>query len=138
MRKAKGSWYCSVHRLATGLRSTSHVLEFFLESPRFIDYQDFYNYTVNHIDFEVAEKIKDEAKLITDAYTKFVKCVDNMNERIPFIRNYETRKEQAMAIQEEFSDWKTAIAFILLDKREIDDKIVRKAMEKILELEHKN
>jgi hypothetical protein len=39
-----------------------------------------------------------------------------------------------MAIQEEFSDWKTAIAFILLDKREIDDKIVRKAMEKILEL----
>jgi len=134
MRKAKGSWYCSVHRLATGLRSTSHVLEFFLESPRFTNYQDFYNYTVNHIDFEVAEKIKDEAKLITDAYTKFVKCVDNMNERIPFIRNYETRKEQAMAIQEEFRDWKTAIAFILLDKREIDDKIVRKAMEKILEL----
>jgi len=51
-----------------------------------------------------------------------------------FIRDYSNRKEQAMAIQEEFRDWKTAIAFILLDKRDIDDKIVRKAMEKILEL----
>ena len=86
------------------------------------------------MDFEIAEKCKPFIQEITDAYTKFVKCVDNMNERIPFIRNYETRKEQAMAIQEEFRDWKTAIAFILLDKREIDDKIVRKAMEKILEL----
>ena len=134
MRKAKSSWYCSVHRLATGLRSTSHVLEFFLESPRYTDYWDFYNYTVDHIDFEVAEKIKTEAKLITDAYAKFVKCVDNINQRMLFIRDYSNRKEQAMAIQQEFRDWKTAIAFILLDNRKVDDKVVRKAMEKILEL----
>jgi hypothetical protein len=134
MRKAKSSWYCSVHRLATGLRSTSHVLEFFLESPRYTNYQDFYNYTVDHIDFEVAEKIKNEAKLITDAYSKFVKGIEQIQEALVLIRNYDTRKEQAKAIQQEFPNWKMPIAFLLLDNREIDDKVVRKAMEKILEL----
>jgi hypothetical protein len=135
MRKIKGSWYCSIHSLATGLRNVSHVLEFFLESPRFTEYQGFYNYTVDHIDYEVAEKIKDEALQITDAYAQFVKGVEEMRDTIDRnIRHYDTRKEQAMTIQREFSGWKTPIAFILLDNREIDDKVIRKAMEKILDI----
>lgn len=135
MRKIKGSWYCSVHRLATGMRSLSHVLEFFLESPRFTEYQDFYNYTVDHIDYEVAEKIKDEALLITEAYDKFLKSVETIRDTLDRdIRHYATRKEQALAIQKEFQGWMMTIAFTLLDNRQIDDKIIHKSMEKILEL----
>jgi hypothetical protein len=134
LKKIKASEYCELHKIATGIKNVKNVLDVFMESPKFINFNDFYKHIETLLDFEIAEKCKPFIQEITDAYTKFVKCVDNMNERIPFIRNYETRKEQAMAIQEEFRDWKTAIAFILLDKREIDDKIVRKAMEKILEL----
>ena len=56
-----------------------------------------------------------------------------MRERMEFIRNYPNRKEQAEAIQQEFTGWKTAIAFLMLDNREIDDKVMRTAMEKILQ-----
>jgi hypothetical protein len=134
MRKIKGEWYLALHRCFTGMRSLSNILDFFLASPRFEKYEDFYNYTLENVDFELAEKIKEEARQITDAYAKFVKGVEKMRERMAFIRNYATRKEQAAAIQEEFTGWKTSIAFLLLDNREIDDKVVRKAMEKILEL----
>jgi hypothetical protein len=71
---------------------------------------------------------------MADAYTKFVKSVEKMRERMEFIRNYPNRREQAAAIQQEFTGWKTAIAFLVLDNREIDDKVVRTAMEKILEI----
>jgi len=134
LKKFKSSHYLSLHKLSFGLRGLDNVLDLFVESPRFLDYQDFYNYVLESLDFEIAEKIKDEARQITDAYAKFVKGVEKMRERMEFIRNYATRKEQAAAIQEEFTGWKTSIAFLLLDNREIDDKVVRKAMEKILEL----
>ena len=123
LKKIKASEYCELHKI-----------DVFMESPKFTKYEDFYSHIEKLLDFEIAEKCKPFIQEITDAYAKFVKGVDNMNERIPFIQNYETRKEQAVAIQQEFRDWKTAIAFLLLDNRKVDDKIVRKAMEKILEL----
>jgi hypothetical protein len=134
LKKIKASEYCELHKIATGIKNVKNVLDVFMESPKFIKYEDFYSHIEKLLDFEIAEKCKPFIQEITDAYAKFVKCVDNINQRMLFIRDYSNRKEQAMAIQEEFRDWKTAIAFILLDKREIDDKIVRKAMEKILEL----
>lgn len=134
LKKIKADEYCELHKLATGIKNVSNVLDVFMESPKFTNFNDFYKHIETLLDFEIAEKCKPFIQEITDAYTKFVKGVDNMNERMVLIRNYATRKEQAMAIQQEFRDWKTAIAFILLDNREIDDKIVRKAIEKILEL----
>jgi hypothetical protein len=134
LKKIKADEYCQLHRLATGIKTINNVLDVFMESPKFINFNDFYKHIETLLDFEIAEKCKPFIQEITDAYAKFVKCVDNINQRMLFIRDYSNRKEQAMAIQEEFSDWKTAIAFLLLDKREIDDKVVRKAMEKILEI----
>jgi hypothetical protein len=134
LKKIKASEYCELHKIATGIKNVKNVLDVFMESPKFTKYEDFYSHIEKLLDFEIAEKCKPFIQEITDAYAKFVKGVDNMNERIPFIQNYETRKEQAIAIQQEFCDWKTAIAFLLLDNRKVDDKVVRKAMEKILEL----
>jgi hypothetical protein len=134
LKKIKASEYCELHKIATGIKNVKNVLDVFMESPKFTKCEDFYSHIEKLLDFEIAEKCKPFIQEITDAYAKFVKGVDNMNERIPFIQNYETRKEQAMAIQQEFRDWKTAIAFLLLDNRKVDDKVVRKAMEKILEL----
>ncbi len=130
----KNQLYCELHKLATGIKTINNVLDVFMQSPKFTNYKDFYKYIETLLDYEIAEKCKPFIQEITDAYAKFVKSVDNMNEAMLFIRNYSNRKEQADAIQQEFRNWKTSIAFLLLDNREIDDKIVRKAMEKILEL----
>lgn len=134
LKKIKADEYCELHKLATGIKNVSNVLDVFLESPKFVNFDDFYNHIETLLDFEIAEKCRPFIQQITDAYAKFVRGVEKMRERVEFIRNYATRKEQAAAIQEEFTGWKTSIAFLLLDNREIDDKVVRKAMEKILEL----
>lgn len=88
----------------------------------------------NNQDNIFVEKCCPNLEQITNACAKIAKAIEKMEERMVFIRNYATRKEQADAIQQEFPGWKTAIAFLLLDNREIDDKIVRKTLEKILEL----
>lgn len=135
MRKLKGDWYLVAHRLATGLRSLSNILDFFIESPRFVEYKDFYDYTIQLIDFEVAERIKDEMKQITEAYGKFLHKINIIQREISYhIRAYETRKEQAIAIQQQWKDWMIPIAFAILDNKPIDDKLVKKSMEKILKL----
>lgn len=134
LKKIKADEYCELHKLATGIKTINNVLDVFMESPKFTNYDDFYKYIETLLDYEIAEKCKPFIQEIADAYAKFVKCVDNIRSRIVFIREYDSRKDQAMAILQEFYEWKTAIAFLLLDNREIDDKVIRKAMEKILEI----
>lgn len=136
-KKIKASEYCELHKLATGMRSLSNVLDVFIASPKFYNYQDFYNYVEQTIDFEVAEKIKDDMGLITEAYGKFVHTVDVLKRDIDDnISKMGTRKEQALYIQKHYGAYACFIpvAFHLLDKKEIDDKLIHKTMEKLLNL----
>jgi hypothetical protein len=133
LRKVKSEWYRSLHALATGIRSISNVLDVFMESPKFVEYQKFYEYVEKSLDYEIAEKIKDEMKQITEAYGKFVHTLNLIQEGVnSHIRSYDTRKEQAIAIQREYSGWMIPVAFHLLDNKPIDDKVIYKSMEKIL------
>ena len=134
LKKIKATEYCELHKIATGIKNVKNVLDVFMESPKFTNFNDFYKHIETLLDFEIAEKCKPFIQKITDAYSKFVEGVEQINESLQSIRNYATRKEQAAAIQQEFPNWKMPIAFLLLDNREIDDKIVRKTLEKILEL----
>jgi hypothetical protein len=134
MRKLKGEWYLSLHKIFTGMRSLSNILDFFLSSPRFIEYGDFYNYTVQHVDFELAEKIKDEMMQITEAYGKFVHSVNTIERAMGYISKLDSRKKQAMAIQEHWDGFMIPLGFAMLDNKELDDKLVKKSMEKLLGL----
>ena len=134
LKKIKADEYCELHKLATGIKTVSHVLDVFMQSPKFTNYEDFYKYIETLLDYEIAEKCKPFIQEITDAYAKFVKCLDKMRERMIFIHEYANRKEQAQTILQEFREWKTVVAFLLLDKREIDDKVLRKSLEYILEI----
>jgi hypothetical protein len=88
------------------------------------------------VDFELAEKIKDEMIQITEAYGKFIHSVNIIERAMGYISKLETRKEQALAIQKEWSEWSWMIpcAFSLLDNKPLDDKLVKKSMEKLLGL----
>jgi hypothetical protein len=134
LKKIKATEYCELHKLATGIKTVNHVLDVFMQSPKFTNYEDFYKYIETLLDYEIAEKCKPFIQEITDAYATFVKCTNRMRERMAFIHEYANRKEQAEVILQEFREWKTVVAFLLLDKREIDDKVLRKSLEYILEI----
>jgi hypothetical protein len=134
LKKIKADEYCELHKLATGIKTVNHVLDVFMQSPKFTNYEDFYKYIETLLDYEIAEKCKPFIQEITDAYATFVKCTNRMRERMVFIHEYANRKEQAEVILQEFREWKTVVAFLLLDKREIDDKVLRKSLEYILEI----
>ena len=135
LKKIKASQYLAIHKIATGMKSLGNILDLFLESPRFVEYQDFYNHVESTIDYEVAEKIKDDMKTITDAYVGYVHSVDTIKKEITnHISHYETRKEQAIAIQRNWTGWMVPVAFTILDNRDLDDKLVKKSMEALLEL----
>lgn len=135
LKKIKSSHYLAIHKISTGMRSISNVLDLFIESPKFTEYQKFFNYVESIVDHEVAIKIEDDMKKICDAYAKFTRTLHKIKNEIEnYIRPLETRKEQAMAIQRWFHGWMTPLAFTLLDNKEIDDKMIQKSLEKILEL----
>lgn len=134
LKRIKSEQYRYLHRICTGNRSISSVLDMFMVSPKFYNYVDFYKYVSDNYYVELAEKIKDDMKQITEAYGKFINTVQILKRSMEYIRLMDTRKKQAMAIQEQYEGWVVALAFSILDNKEIDDKMIKKSMEKILEL----
>jgi hypothetical protein len=135
LRKCKSEWYSTLHTMATGIKSINQVLDVFMASPKFTDSKEFYKYIETTLDFEIAEKCKDFINQICEAYTYFINTEMFIRSQVDmFIRPLETRKQQAMDIQLQFSGWKLSYAFLYLDGRTIDDKLLRKAMEDTLKL----
>jgi hypothetical protein len=133
LKKIKGDEYLAAHRICTGIKNLSHILELFLASPRFTKSEEFFKYVETMVNYELAIKIEDDIEKIAEAYAEFLQTLE-------LIKNYlksnvlflETRKEQARQIQIKYKEWQLPIAFTLLDNREVDDKLVKKSMEKIL------
>lgn len=135
LRKVKSDWYCSLHAIATGMVGTKKVLDIFMTSPEYQDWEEFYDYIANTIDYEVAEKIKEDIKNVTNAFNKYLEIASTIRHRVDmFVRPYETRREQAIQIQHDFRGWGMSFAFAYLDNKPIEDKLFRKAMETILNL----
>jgi T4 RnlA family RNA ligase len=136
LRKIKSCWYCELHKLATGIKGINQVLDVFMASPKFMDEKEFYNYISTTLDFEIAEKCKDFIKEVCEAYTYFINTEMFIRSQVDvFIRPLETRKEQALALQQQFSGWKLAYAFQYLSYKNSDDKQILKAMRQILTLD---
>jgi hypothetical protein len=133
LKKIKADEYCELHKLATGIKGINQVLDVFMASPKFTKSEDFYKYIETTLDYEIAEKCKDYIKDICEAYGKVSHTITIMEQAINrYVRAYDTRKEQAMAIQEQWSGWMIPIAFKLLDFQEVEDKLIRRAIESYL------
>lgn len=135
LKKIKSDSYLMLHSISMGLSSLSSVLDLFMKTPMSEKYEDFYNYVKDTLDFEVAEKIKNEIKQITDAYSNFNQIIKAIKKEMLYIKGFDSRKEQANAIQTNWTDWKKTLAFILLDNKEIDDKIIEKSLRNILKIQ---
>jgi len=132
-KKIKGDEYCQLHKLATGIKNINQVLDVFLASPKFTTVEGFYKYVETTLDYEIAEKIKDDMVPIVEAYNNYLKKVERVKTVLTLIKNVETRKEQAQMIQHELHGWQTGHAFTLLDNRQLSDKMVENAVNAELE-----
>jgi T4 RnlA family RNA ligase len=135
LKKIKSDSYLRLHRISAGICSVSSVLDLFIESPKFTTGEDFYNYVKDTLDYEIAEKIKSEIQQVIEAYNTFIQMVSVLERAInTYIGSLETRKKQAMAIQEQWTGWLVPLGYHLLDKKPLDNKIIKKSLEKILNL----
>jgi hypothetical protein len=138
LKKIKADEYLELHRLATGMTSLGQVLDVFMASPKFICYNDFYKYVETTLDYEIVEKCKDHIQKICEAYVMFCltkmllkESVDEFEKMYPDL----TRKEKAEWIIDSCPvSWERAYAFLCLDKREPNDKLVRTAIEDCLKV----
>ena len=103
------------------------MIDIFLLSPKFTKYSDFYNHIKDTLSFEVAEKIKDDILKITVAYSKIVDQLERVKSIVDQMRE-RTRKEQALDICQQFTDWRKSAAFNFLDGKDIPDSLIRSAI----------
>jgi len=133
LKKIKASEYCELHKIATGMKTTKQVMDAFIASPRFTSSEEFYRYIETTLDYEVAERIKDDISTVVEAYKNYLKKLSELKIHIETLRFCETRKEQALEITNRYNDWRKSYAFLMLDSREIPDKMESDAIHQELE-----
>jgi hypothetical protein len=100
------------------VKTIDNVLDIFMETT---------------LDFEIAVKCEDSIKEICDAYCRVLDKKKKADNIVQSLKNM-TRKEQALEIQSKWKDWRVGYSFSTLDGKEMDDKTLRKAMEKELKI----
>jgi len=129
LRKIKASLYCELHKLMSGLKNVNNVLDVFMESPRFATVKEFYDYMSLFLDFEIAERCKPFIEEIIPAYIEALAKIEKAQDFVETIKTGFSRKEQAIEIQSHWKDWRVSLGFQILDNKELDDKILRRAIE---------
>jgi hypothetical protein len=133
LKKIKADLYLTAHKLCTGIKTINNVLDLFMESPRFTNPEDFHKYIAGLIDYEVAVRCQDFIEKICLAYhqvTQKMRLFENLVKTK--VEHLETRREQALYIQKYCDDWQVPFAFLILDNKPPDDKIIRRAIETYL------
>jgi hypothetical protein len=130
LKKIKADLYLSLHSLATGIKNINQVLDLFMTTEKFTKYEDFYNFVKFTMDFEIAEKIKDDMFKIVTAYNKVLEKMKKVDHVIDGIRGDSfTRKDQAMCIMQHWQDWRESYGFVTLDNKVVEDKLIKSAIE---------
>lgn len=128
-RKIKSTEYLNLHKMFGGMNTIENVIDVFLESPRSCKYSEFYNYLVQTMDFEIAERCKNDILLITVAYSKVVEIYNHIKQFIKGIRNNFSRKEQALEISKNWDSYRKKVAFLMLDNKEIPDNLLKMSIQ---------
>lgn len=129
-RKIKADEYLSLHKTLFGLKSINNVIDLFLTTEKFTKYEDFYQFVLKSLDFEVAERIKVDMLKIVNAYNKTLEQLDKVRLVVHNVRGDSfTRKDQAIEIVQHFPDWRRSAAFMILDDKQIETKLIKTAIE---------
>lgn len=124
--KIKSDWYCLIHKIKSQLNSEKNLIEYYVDQnmPK---YDDFYNIIKTNFDWELAEQMKSEILKISDAGTKVKFLIEGMKNFVKTLNIYETRKEKAKSIIENFSkSERESIVFSLMDGKELNKEQIKK------------
>jgi len=133
LKKIKASEYCELHKIATGIKTVKQVMDVFIASPRFTSYEGFYNYIETTLDYEIAEKIKDDISVVVQSYCSYKDKLERLTDVVNDLSFCDSRKEQALVITSRYDDWRKSFAFLMLDNREIPAKMESDAIHQELQ-----
>jgi hypothetical protein len=129
-----------LHRVATGVKGVKNVLDLWLAAPeKFDTFEAFYTYVESTLDYEIAEKISDEMHAIISAWHEFDA---NIQELRRFVSAYQLthdatavdyRKSFALLVQQNYTDWRSGLAFTLFVGKEIEERQLKNVMLTLLE-----
>lgn len=135
LKKIKASEYCELHKLATGIKTIKNVLDVYMESPRGTTDEEFFKYLEQVKDHEIAVKCQEFIPPIVQAYNNVLEKIKKVEHVVGTMKTGFSRKEQAIEFQNHYRDWRLGYSFALIDNKEMDDKMLRKAMEAELEIQ---
>lgn len=116
-----------IHSIKSGLNTEEKIIDLFLKSKA-TNYNEFYAYVADNIDFEVAEFFKGKISNICDASKEVKKILDHMDKFVLSLKGL-SRKEQALKINSSYGGSKNnraAFLFTKLDGKELENKQIKK------------
>jgi hypothetical protein len=128
LKKAKSEEYKELHKIRTGITGINQIVDLFIVSPRFTEFDEFFHYMETSIDFEVAEKCREHIHTVVQAYSNVVAKILMVEIALKAMPADYTRREQAIEIQQRWEDWRKSAAFVLLDGKPLEDKLIRIAI----------
>lgn len=129
LKKSKAEKYLLLHKLKSTLSSENNLIDLFLQLNR-PTYDKFYSHIEKTFDFEIAETVKDTLQKICDKYCEIELKIEQIKTFIGFriLPENDSRKDQAAQIIQNYQDIYRSIAFMILDGREIDDKVIKRLL----------
>lgn len=132
--KLKSDWYLTLHKIKSELNSENNLIEFYVKSG-LPDYKNFYDLIEKNFDFEIAQQLMGQISKMTDAGKEVKRIIEHMKDFVNDIRNFETRKEQALAIMRSYGGEKNnraGMVFTILDGNLLSDDQKVKLMYQVL------
>ena len=140
LKKIKAEAYLMLHRVATGVKGVKNVLDLWLSAPeRFDTFERFYAYVESTLDFEIAEKIKNEMTEVVDAWLQYDAAVCDLQHFVSaYVSTHDSsaadyRKTFALLVQANYTDWRSGLAFTLFIGKQIEERQLKNAMLTLLE-----
>ena len=128
IHKCKGDWYLSLHRMKDALSSYDKVIDVWYEQGE-PSYQEFELFITNTFDWELWTQIRGDASRICDGAKEVQKILDGMAEFVLKLRNFPSRKEQALHTISSYGKTNRAsFIFKLLDNKELEKDDRKKLM----------
>lgn len=130
--KFKGAWYLLRHRLKSELSSESNFIDLYV-AEGMPTYDEFYKILEGVTDFETAVQFRGRISKAVDAGKEVKRILEHMDEFVKEIRNFPSRKEQALAITQAYGQTNRAgFVFSRLDNRALTNDNINKLMWQVL------
>lgn len=128
--KLKADAYLLKHRLKSHFDTINHTLDYWFAAGK-PGSEDFFALVEKEVDFETADGCRDFIRRISEASVKVSCLLYNIASFAGTVRQFPRKVAAEQILQGEWRG-KASLAFMLLDSKEIPDKVIRNLMEEYI------